>query len=315
MTLGQNGLDSLVWEDNGSGQFEVTLPADYLVAQGGQSVQTFTFQGAIEYEEAGLTCVSNSALNLSRRLAPSFTVTGDDTSGPSGDLVMCEGSDLTLNSFVDQNGATETFSWQVDNGYPHQINEDDTYFIDVLPQAPLTSATVVTGVASVVYSDYNSTPPEFECVVEQPWSFTVLPTPSVDWTIPEWACDGTSVQVEVGLATGADSLAGDGLTWDWGWNTSTFNETVPSDAPTSSISFPAAYEPSIDGIHDQNVSLVVTDSYGCVSLPSTQTLYALEFPVLNLETQLACDGDTVTWVASGADDYTWFGISGFEDPS
>ena len=54
---------------------------------------------------------------------------------------------------------------------------------------------------------------------------------------------------------------------------------MPSDAPTSSISFPAAYEPSIDGIHDQNVSLVVTDSYGCVSLPSTQTVYALEFPV------------------------------------
>ena len=35
---------------------------------------------------------------------------------------------------------------------------------------------------------------------------------------------------------------------------------------------------------------------------------------MNLETELACDGDTVTWVASGADDYTWFGINGFEDP-
>ena len=313
-TLGQNGLEDLVWEDNGAGQFEVTLPPDYLVAQGGQSVQTFPFQGTIEYEDVGLTCVSENALNLSRRLAPSFTVTGDDTSGPAGDLVMCEGADLTLNSFVDQNGATESFFWQVDNGYPNQINEDDAYFIDVLPEAPLTSATVVTGVATVVYSGYSSTPADFECVVEQPWSFTVLPTPSVDWTIPEWACDGASVQVEVGLATGADSLAGDGLTWEWEWNTSTFNEMVPSDAPTSSISFPAAYEPSIDGIHDQNVSLVVTDSYGCVSLPSTQTVYALEFPVLNLETELACDGDTVTWVASGADDYAWIGINGFEDP-
>ena len=315
MTLGQNGLDSLVWEINGAGQFDVTLPPDYLVLQGGQSVQTFAFQGTIEYEDVGLTCVSNNTLNLNRRLAPAFAVTGDDTSGPAGDLVMCEGADLTLNSFVDQNGATESFSWQVDDGYPHQINEDDAYFIDVLPQSPLTSATVVTGVATVVYSDYNSTPAEFECVVEQPWSFTVLPTPSVDWTIPEWACDGASIQVEVGLATGADSLAGDGLTWDWDWNTSTFNETVPSDAPTTSISFPAAYEPSIDGIHDQNVSLVVTDSYGCVSLPSTQTVYALEFPVLSLETALACEGDTVTWVASGADDYTWFGINGFEDPT
>ena len=314
-TLGQNGLEDLVWEDNGAGQFEVTLPANYLVAQGGQSVQTFTFQGAIEYEDVGLTCVSNNALNLSRRLAPTFTVSGDDTSGPAGDLIMCEGADLTLNSFVDQNGATETFFWQVDNGYPNQINEDDAYFIDVLPEAPLTSATVVTGVATVVYSGYSSTPADFECVVEQPWSFTVLPTPSVDWTIPEWACDGAGIQVEVGLATGADSLAGDGLTWEWDWNTSTFNETVPSDAPTSSISFPAAYEPSIDGIHDQNVSLVVTDSYGCVSLPSTQTVYALEFPVLSLETELACEGDTVTWVASGADDYTWFGITGFDDPT
>ena len=61
-------------------------------------------------------------------------MTGDDTSGPAGDLVMCEGADLTLNSFVDQNGATESFFWQVDNGYPHEINEDDAYFIDVLPQ-------------------------------------------------------------------------------------------------------------------------------------------------------------------------------------
>lgn len=307
MTLGQNGLDSLVWEDNGAGQFDVTLPADYLVAQGGQAVQTSTFQGTIEYEDVGLTCVSNNTLDLNRRLAPALSVTGDDTSGPAGDLVMCEGADLTLNSFVDQNGTTETFSWQVANGYPHEVDEDDAYFIDVLPQAPLTSATVVTGVASVVYSDYNNTPADFECVVEQPWSFTVLPTPSVDWTIPEWACDGANVQVEVGLATGADSLAEAGLTWEWDWNTSTFDETVSSDSPTSSISFPAAYEASIGGIHDQNVSLVVTDSYGCVSLPSTQTVYALEFPVLNLETELACDGDTVSWVASGADAYGWFG--------
>jgi len=313
-TLGQNGLEDLVWEDNGAGQFEVTLPPEYLVAQGGQSVQTFLFQGTIEYEEVGLTCVSENALNLSRRLAPTFTVSGDDTSGPAGDLVMCEGADLTLNSFVDQNGATESFFWEVDNGYPSQINEDDAYFIDVLPEAPLTSATVVTGVATVVYSGYNSTPADFECVVEQPWSFTVLPTPSVDWTIPEWACDGASVQVEVGLATGADSLGGNGLTWEWDWNTSTFNEMVPSDAPSSSISFPAAYEPSIDGIHDQNVSLVVTDSYGCVSLPSTQTVYALESPVLNLETEMACEGDTVVWIASGADDYAWIGTSGFDNP-
>ena len=315
MTLGQNGLDSLVWEDNGAGQFEVTLSPEYLVVQGGQSVQTFTFEGAIEYEDVGLTCFSSSTLNLNRRLAPAFSVTGDDTSGPAGDLVMCESADLTLNSFVDQNGATEAFSWQVDNGYPHQINDDDAYFIDVLPQAPLTSATVVTGVATVVYSGYASTPAGFECVVDQPWSFTVLPTPSVDWTIPEWACDGASMQVQVGLATGADSLAGDGLAWEWDWDTSTYNETVSSDAPTSGVSFPAAYEPSIDGIHDQNVSLVVTDSYGCVSLPSTQTVHALELPVLNLETELACEGDTVTWVASGADDYAWFGINGFENPT
>ena len=34
-----------------------------------------------------------------------------------------------------------------------------------------------------------------------------------------------------------------------------------------------------------------------------------------LETELACEGDTVTWVASGADDYTWFGINGFDDPT
>ena len=120
MTLGQNGLDSLVWEDNGAGQFDVTLPPDYLVALGGQTVQTFTFQGTIEYEDVGLTCVSNNTLDLNRRLAAPLSVTGDDTSGPAGDLVMCEGADLTLNSFVDQNGTTETFSWQVANGYPQR---------------------------------------------------------------------------------------------------------------------------------------------------------------------------------------------------
>ena len=314
MTLGQGGLDTLFWEANGFGQFDVVLPPQYLIAPGGQSVQTFQFEGSILHDEVGLTCVSSTALNLSLRLAPAVDLTGEDTSGPVDDLVMCEGSDLTLNAFADQNGADETFSWQIDNGYPHQTNENDVYFIDVLPTAPLTSSTVVSGLATVVYSNYSSTPAGFQCVVEQPWSFTVLPTPSVDWTIPEWACDGASVQVAVALATGADSLAGDGLTWEWDWNTSTYNETVPSNAPTSSASFPVAYEPSIDGIHDQNVSLVVTDSYGCVSLPSTQTVYALEFPVLNLETELACDGDTVTWVASGADDYTWFGINGFENP-
>ena len=314
MTLGQGALDTLFWEANEFDEFDVTLPPEYLIAPGGQSVQTFQFEGSIDHTSAGLTCVSITSLNLSRRLAPPIDLEGDDTSGPVGDLVMCEGADLTLTALAEQNGATETLSWQIDDGYPHQVNENDVYFIDVVPNAPLTSATVVTGSAIVVYSNYNSTPADFECVVEQPWSFTVLPTPSVDWTIDEWACDGASIQVEVGLASGADSLAGEGLTWDWAWNTSTFNETVTGDAPTTSISFPAAYEPSIDGMHDQNVSLVVTDSYGCVSLPSTQTVYALEFPVLNLETELACDGDTVKWVASGADNYTWFGISGFENP-
>ena len=57
-------------DDNGAGQFDVTLPPDYLVALGGQTVQTFTFQGTIEYEDVGLTCVSNNTLDLNRRLAP-----------------------------------------------------------------------------------------------------------------------------------------------------------------------------------------------------------------------------------------------------
>ena len=36
-TLGQNELEDLVWEDNGDGQFEVTLPPDHLVYTGGQT--------------------------------------------------------------------------------------------------------------------------------------------------------------------------------------------------------------------------------------------------------------------------------------
>ena len=134
MTLGQGGLDTLFWEANGFGQFDVVLPPQYLIAPGGQSVQTFQFEGSILYDEVGLTCVSSTALNLSLRLAPAVDLTGEDTSGPVDDLVMCEGSDLTLNAFADQNGADETFSWQIDNGYPHQTNENDVYFIDVLPR-------------------------------------------------------------------------------------------------------------------------------------------------------------------------------------
>ena len=74
-----------------------------------ESVQTFQFEGSILYDEVGLTCVSSTALNLSLRLAPAVDLTGEDTSGPVDDLVMCEGSDLTLNAFADQNGADETW--------------------------------------------------------------------------------------------------------------------------------------------------------------------------------------------------------------
>ena len=51
MTLGQ-GLDTLFWEANGFRQFNVVLPPQYLIAPGGQSVQTFQFEGSI-YDELG----------------------------------------------------------------------------------------------------------------------------------------------------------------------------------------------------------------------------------------------------------------------
>ena len=74
---------------------------------------------------------------------------------------MCEGctdeeiqlffDGIDVNAFADQNGADETFSWQIDNGYPHQTNENDVYIQNDVPRpAGGSSLTLFDGCVSLV---------------------------------------------------------------------------------------------------------------------------------------------------------------------
>ena len=51
--------------------------------------------------------------------------------------------------------------------------------------------------------------------------------------------------------------------------------------------------------------VTVTDSYGCISNPSSQNFFALERAVVELERLFICAVDTLEVLASGADVYEW----------
>jgi len=291
---------------------DIVLPQSYMQDPTGQTQQTLDFYAGVTYTDAGLTCFNEKPFGLFRRQAPNFTVTGDDSSGPAGDLVLCEGENVTLNSFVNQNGAAEAFSWAqyVDDGAGNVVLEPlssttfTALFVDVEPTAPLDQPTVTEGVAYVTYS-YNQAP-GFECVVEEPWSFQIMPTPEVAWNVSDsHVCDGDDNSIEVSLTSGATTLNGEGVTWDWDWSTSTFNNTLTTSDPSDVVAIESQYEFTLDGMFEQTMMVTVTDSYGCISDPSSQSFVALERAVVELERPFVCAVDTLEVLANGADVYTW----------
>ena len=312
--LGENGLPDITWttSDPAAG-IDISLSPDYLQPQNGQLQWTFVFASSVTYIDAGETCFSQDSFRLRRRNAPSFSILGDDDSGPAGDFIMCEGGDLIMEADVSFNGNV-AYEWTqlVDDGagnstlQPISANED-VFFIDVEAEGALDTPTLVEGVTYVTYTYPAPTPSEFECVVEEPWSFQVLPTPVLSWGASEsHVCDGDDVELSVTLEEGATTLNGNGLTWDWDWNGSTINQTNTTSLPTDTVLVEAQYESTLDGTFDQNFNVTVTDSYGCVSTPPTElTITALERAVVGLERPFVCSNDTLEVLAQGADVYTW----------
>ena len=312
--LGENGLPDITWttSDPAAG-IDISLSPDYLQPQNGQLQFTFIFEQSVTYVEAGLTCTIEDSFRLRRRNAPSFSILGDDDSGPAGDFIMCEGGDLIMEADVSFNGNV-AYEWTqlVDDGAGNSTlqpiaGNEDAFFIDVEAEGVLDTPTLVEGVTYVTYTYPAPTPPEFECVVEEPWSFQVLPTPVLSWGASEsHVCDGDDVELSVTLEEGATTLNGSSLTWNWDWNGSTINQTNTTSSPTDTVLVEAQYESTLDGTFDQNFNVTVTDSYGCVSTPPTElTITALERAVVGLERPFVCSNDTLEVLAQGADVYTW----------
>ena len=315
--LGENGLPDITWTttDPASGM-DIVLSQDYMDPPTGQSQDTFEFLAGVLYPDVNLTCFNQRHFTLGRRQAPNFTVSASDTSGPEDDLVLCEGEDLILNSFFNQVGANEAFSWAQyeDDGAGNLIlvpvanaSDEEAYFIDVTPTPPLAAPTVVEGLAYITYT-YNNTPenPDFECIVEEPWSFQVLPQPAVEWTLPNaHVCSGDQAEVQVTLSAGATTLNGVGVEWDWDWEVSTFTNVIHTLEPNDVLNVESLYETTLTGMFEQDLSVVVTDSYGCISDVSTSSFTALEAPEVNIERPFVCAGDTLEFLGAGADVYTW----------
>jgi len=310
---GETPNPDITWTtDDPAAGMDIVLPQDYMQAPTGQTQQTFDFYAGVTYTSADLTCSNTKPFNLFRRQAPNFSVTGDDSSGPNEDLVLCEGENVTLNSLIDQVGASESFSWAQyvtdDSGNsllePLTTSTSTALFVDVEPLPPLNQPTITAGIAYVTYTYADV--PDFECVVEEPWSFQVMPTPEVAWDVTQsHVCDGDDNSIALGLSAGSSTLNGESLTWDWDWSSSTFNNVVNTTDPSVVVSVESQYESTLDGMFEQNLMVTVTDSYGCISAPSTNSFVALERAVVELERPFVCAVDTLELLASGADVYTW----------
>ena len=314
--LGQNGLPDLTWSttDPATG-IDISLSPDYFEAPTGQTQNTFVFYGSVTYEEDGPTCFTETSFQMLRRNAPAYSIMGDDNSGPADDFIMCEGADLILEADVVFGGGI-AYEWAqfVDDGsgnvtlQPLPSTDDNVIFVDVEASAPLDAPTLVEGVAYVTYT-YNpaSTPADFQCVVEEPWSFQVLPTPVISWsTEATHVCDGDDVELSVTLDAGATTLNGTGITWDWDWSGSTIDQINTTSTPSDVVTVEAQYESTLDGTFDQNFNVTVTDSYGCLSSPPTVvSITALERAVVGLERPFVCSYDTLEVLATGGDVYTW----------
>ena len=312
---GQNGLPDSTWvtADPATG-IEISLSPDYFQGLGSQTDSTFEFYRGVTYTDPGLTCFTEAPFEMKRRSAPAFSIAGDDNSGPANDLIMCEGADLILEADVTFGGGI-AYEWAqfVDDGSGNLTlqsmsnTDEDVVFVDVEASAPMDAPTLIEGVASVTYTYGASTPADFQCVVEEPWSFQVLPTPVISWSASaSHVCDEDDVEVSVTLNAGATTLNGVGVTWDWAWSGSTINETLATSSPSDVVAVEAQYESTLDGTFDQNFNVTVTDSYGCLSTPPTVIpITALERAEVGLERPYACSYDTLQVLAKGGDVYTW----------
>lgn len=312
---GQGGLPDITWTttDPAVGM-DIVLSQDYMETPSGQNQNTFPFYAGITYPDVNLTCYNEKFFVLKRKQAPNFNVTGSDTSGPAADVILCEGEDLTLTGSAALNGVTITYNWQQYelNGAGELVlvpvattSDDEAYFVDVVPTSPLDQPSVVEGVATVTYSGYENSG-DFECVVEEPWSFQILPTPVMEWSLPEsHVCSGDDAPVLVNLTSGATTLNGVGMEWDWDWTSSTLNEVIHTTEPMDALGIESLYETTLTGMFEQDLTVVVTDAYGCISAVYDNSFMALESPVVGLERAHACVNDTVEVIATGADVYVW----------
>ena len=204
-----------------------------------------------------MTCSTQSPFQLQRRPTPALAVLGDDPNGAADDFVLCEGEDFILTaSHNSPSGLSAAYVWEqeVDNGAGGialqtitNVSGNEAYLVDVEAEAPLDATTLLSGLATATYS-YNSAP-GFECVVETTWDVQVMPRPFVLFDLPvDVGCDGDTLALNANLVSGATSLNGESIAWEWAWDVSTFNEVLTTSDPTTAINFEAQYETSL-GIH------------------------------------------------------------------
>ena len=310
--VGTGGLADLIWQDASLDQdnFDVVWPQDYMLLATSQTQNTLEYEAFAEYNGVGLVCSTTGFFTLAKRLAPAFNVLGSDNSGPVDDLVLCQGDDLLLETDAGVPYASIDLEWnqQQNIGSTFLGAGNNVAYVDASPQGPFNTPTLVEGFVTANYNAYTNTPlvPGFECIIEVPWSFQVLPTPLASWGVAaDHACSGEIVPVDLTLVSGAETLNGNDIEWEWAFETNTVDETFPTTSPALSLPVEALYESELTGIFQQDMSLVVTDSYGCVSATSEASFSALETPILSLDRPLICAGDTLELTASGADVYTW----------
>jgi hypothetical protein len=152
---------------------------------------------------ASVWCVQpREFFTLGKRLAPAFNVLGSDNSGPVDDLVLCQGDDLLLETDAGVPYASIDLEWnqQQNIGSTFLGAGDNVAYVDASPQGPFNTPTLVEGFVTANYNAYTNTPlvPGFECIIEVPWSFQVLPTPVANWSVAsDHACSGEIVPVDL----------------------------------------------------------------------------------------------------------------------
>ena len=313
--LGATPADNIDWTilDADVG-VAIELPQAYIGSPSGGVQTTNDFIGTVEYS-TGLTCSITTSFQLQRRPTPALAVLGEDPNGAGDDFVLCEGETFELEAAHNSpSGLSADYLWQqaVDNGFGFtflqplaNVNDEEAYLDAVAAEAPLDATTLLEGFVTATYT--YSGAPGFECVVQEPWAVQVMPRPVVEFDLPvAIGCDTDLLELNANLVSGATSLNGNPVTWEWAWDVSTLNEVQTTSAPATTVSIEAQYEPELTGQFTQPIEVVVTDDYGCISEPSQTSILALERPETQLDVPLACALDSAVEVlASGGDVYTW----------